>query len=86
MKKTTKYKIKGFLRRIKNHTKKNFKVKMGDQFMSANKRGTNIAYIVTDIQKIKSTKHKKTKTLYELNGNCTVEEKDLKKMVRLINV
>ena len=86
MKITTKYKIKGFVRRLKKRIRKDFKVKLGDQFMSANKRGTNIAYIVTDIQKIKSTKHKKTKTLYELNGNCTVEEKDLKKMVRLIDV
>lgn len=82
MKKITKYKIKGFFRRLKRHFRKDFKAKIGDQFIGENERGTYIAYIVTDILRLKSTKHKKIKILYELNGVCTVEEKQLKRMER----
>lgn len=83
MKKTTKYKIKGFLRRLKNYKRKSFKVKIGDMFIGPNERGLNIAYIVTDIQELKSTKHKRTTTIYELNGDHTVKETELKSMERI---
>lgn len=87
MKITTKFKIERFLRRIKNKFKrKSFKVKLGDQFIGKNHRGLGIAYIVTDIQKLKSTKNKRTKVLYELNGINTVEEKQLKQMERVEDV